>query len=312
MNAVQDLLLLGSIQQGVAQITLNRPKQRNPLDWSTVVALRAAVKQFEADSSVQVVIVRGSGGNFSAGGDLKGYVSLYRNKQDFRQFLEDFYQLFEAMENSAKIYVAVIDGYCVAGGLELLLACDVVVAAHSANIGDGHVNFGQLPGAGGSQRLPRAIGPMRARYLMTTGELINATEAERIGLVSKVVADEELDAFVGQLGRRLASNSPLGLQGMKHLVNHGLRGDLNSGLRMEIDYVHDYATNSNDATEGLIAFGEKRKPLFTGTRTCSPARKPIFLPCGISRINLPLPVSVIPATPRNQAGRCSNWHRRPA
>lgn len=265
MNAVQDLLLLGSIQQGVAQITLNRPKQRNPLDWSTVVALRAAVKQFEADSSVQVVIVRGSGGNFSAGGDLKGYVSLYRNKQDFRQFLEDFYQLFEAMENSAKIYVAVIDGYCVAGGLELLLACDVVVAAHSANIGDGHVNFGQLPGAGGSQRLPRAIGPMRARYLMTTGELINATEAERIGLVSKVVADEELDAFVGQLGRRLASNSPLGLQGMKHLVNHGLRGDLNSGLRMEIDYVHDYATNSNDATEGLIAFGEKRKPLFTGT-----------------------------------------------
>ena len=259
------LVLLEPARDGVAWLTLNRPRQRNPLDWNTIRRLRELVAQLETDSATRVVLVRGAGGTFSAGGDLKGYVGLYRDADRFRGFLEDFYQLLDAIEHSAKLYVAVVEGYCVAGGLELLLACDLVVAAASARIGDGHLNFGQLPGAGNSQRLPRTVGPMRARWLMATGDFVEAAEAERIGLVCKVYADAALEAGVTEAATRIARHSPLGLAGMKRLVNQGLRGDLEAGLRFEIDFVHDYATTSHDATEGLNAFAEKRPPRFTGS-----------------------------------------------
>ena len=247
-----------------AQITLNRPTQRNPLDRQSVTQLGDAIRRLEEDASVQLVVLRGAGDHFSAGGDLKGYVDLYRRPGDFRVFLEDFHGALDAIERSRKIYVAVVEGYCVAGGLELLLACDVVIAASSAKIGDAHVNFGQLPGAGGSQRLPRTVGPMRARYLMLTGEIVDANEAERIGMVSKVVPDAELESFLEKFLTRISAFSGLGLSGMKHLANQGLRTDIGSGLRMELEYVHHYATTSNDATEGLMAFQEKRKPRFQG------------------------------------------------
>jgi len=246
----------------LARLTLDRPRQRNPLDWDTVVALREAVRQIEDDPAIRVVLVSGNGHTFSAGGDLKGYVTLYSRPQDFRRFLEDFHDLLDRIERSAKVYVAVVEGYCVAGGLELLLACDLAVAAQSARIGDAHVNFGQLPGAGGSQRLPRAIGALRAKLLMLTGDIIPAAEAERIGLLSAVVPDAGLDGFVADLVQRLLAGSPAGLRGAKHLVNEGLRLDLADALRMELDYVHRYATTCADATEGLIAFQEKRKPRF--------------------------------------------------
>jgi enoyl-CoA hydratase len=265
VNTTEPSVLLTQDGNGNAYITLNRPQQRNPMDWTTIRELRSAVTCIEENPAVNVVIVRGSGGNFSAGGDLVGYVALYQNPPDFRAFLEDFYQLFHAIEASSKIYIAVVDGYCVAGGLELLLVCDIVIAARSAKIGDGHLNFGQLPGAGGSQRLPRAIGPMRARYLIATGELIDATEAERIGLVSKIIADADVDDFLAAFVTRLSNRSPLGLKGMKHLVNQGLRTDLESGLRLELEYVHNYATTAADASEGLVAFREKRVPRFSGS-----------------------------------------------
>lgn len=150
-----------------------------------------------------------------------------------------------------------------AGGLELLLACDLVVAASSARIGDGHLNFGQLPGAGGSQRLPRAIGLLRAKHLILTGDLLGAEEAERIGLVGQVVPDGELDRAVDALVARLAEMSAAGLRGAKHLTNLTLTTDLAAGLRREIQFVHRYATTEPDATEGLVAFKEKRKPVFS-------------------------------------------------
>jgi enoyl-CoA hydratase len=171
--------------------------------------------------------------------------------------------MLNAIEASSKIYIAAINGVCVAGGLELLLACDLAVAAASARIGDGHLNFGQLPGAGGSQRLPRAIGLLRAKHLMLTGALLSAEEAERMGLVNEVVPDAELDAAVEVLVTRLGEKSRVGLRGAKHLANLSLTTDLATGLRQEIDFVHRYATTERDATEGLVAFKEKRKPVFS-------------------------------------------------
>jgi enoyl-CoA hydratase/carnithine racemase len=263
-TTTDERMVLTNVSGVVATVTLDRPQQRNPLDWRTVKRLGELVRAFETDASVQVVVVRGAGGNFSAGGDMKGYVDLYRDAAAFRQFLVEFHALLDAIEASSKIYVAVIEGYCVAGGLELLLACDLVLAAESAKIGDAHIGFGQLPGAGGSQRLPRAVGPMRARYLMLTGDILDAAQAERIGLVSKVAPDADLDATLARIVSRVARASPLGREGMKHLVRVASRTDLAEGLRTELEYVWRYATTSVDATEGLVAFGEKRPPRFTG------------------------------------------------
>jgi enoyl-CoA hydratase/carnithine racemase len=260
-----DGLVLSHLAGSVATITLNRPAQRNPLDWATIKRLGQLVRQFEGDPAVQIVVVRGAGGHFSAGGDLKGYIDLYRDADAFRQFLVDFHAMLDAIEASSRVYVAVVEGYCVAGGLELLLACDIVLAAETAKIGDAHIGFGQLPGAGGSQRLPRVVGAMRARYLMLTGELWTAVEAEQSGLVSKVVPDAQLDAQVGALVARLSQASPLGREGMKHLTRLATTTNLAEGLRMELEYVWRYATTSVDATEGLAAFSEKRKPRFTGS-----------------------------------------------
>jgi enoyl-CoA hydratase/carnithine racemase len=251
--------------QPIVRVTLNRPGQRNPLDRVTVARLAEIVRAVEADPVARVVVIRGAGGHFSAGGDLKGYVELYRRPDEFRRFLEDFHGLLARMEASRRIWVAVIDGYCVAGGLEVLLACDIVVAARSAKIGDAHAGYGQLPGAGGSQRLPRTVGPLRARYLMMSGDILDADEAERIGLVSAVFPDAELDARTERLVARLLDASPLGLAGMKRLVHDGLRMNVDDALKMELDFVVDYATTSSDATEGLAAFQEKRRPRFTGS-----------------------------------------------
>jgi enoyl-CoA hydratase len=246
-----------------ARITLARPDKLNPLDWSTIRELGRAVAEIDASGRL-AAIVTGSGRSFSAGGDLDGYIALYRDPDRFRQFLDDFFAMLDAIERSRTIFIAAVNGVCVAGGLELLLACDLVVAADTAKIGDGHLNFGQLPGAGGSQRLPRAVGLLRAKHLMLSGRLLTAAEAERYGLVGEVVPADQLDAAVARIVADLAGKSPVGVRGAKHLANQTLSLSLADGLGYEMDYVHDYATTVADATEGLIAFRDKRKPEFTG------------------------------------------------
>lgn len=246
-----------------AVLTLNRPDKLNPLDWSTVKELADAVASLESDPNLRAVIVTGAGRAFSAGGDLEGYISLYRRNEDFARFLRDFHDLLDAIERSEKIYIAAVNGACVAGGLELMLACDLVLAAESARIGDGHLNFGQLPGAGGSQRLPRAIGAIRAKHLMMTGALVGARDALAKGLVGEVLPDAELRTHAAGLAQGLATKSKAGLRGMKYLVNEGLRGSIESGLELEMSYVHNYATTEPDAMEGLVAFKEKRKPRYS-------------------------------------------------
>jgi enoyl-CoA hydratase/carnithine racemase len=170
--------------------------------------------------------------------------------------------MLTAMEASPKIYIAAVNGVCVAGGIELLLACDLSIAADTAKIGDGHLNFGQLPGAGSSQRLPRAIGLLRAKHLMLTGDLLSAEESRQIGLINEVVPAADLDAAVNRLLDKLRAKSRTGLRGAKHLANVTLSMDLEAGLKHEIEFVHRYATTEPDAIEGLEAFRDKRKPAF--------------------------------------------------
>lgn len=247
----------------LARLTLNRPDKLNPLDWSTVRELRRALDEIDARPEIVAVVVTGEGRSFSAGGDLDGYITLYKNADQFAEFLDDFLKLLTGMETSEKIFIAAVNGVCVAGGLELLLACDLSLASDTAKIGDGHLNFGQLPGAGGSQRLPRLIGPLRAKHLILTGELLSAQDAERIGLVNRVVPAAELIDSAVTLGNSLAEKSGAGVRGAKHLTHIAATTPLNEGLDYELKFVHRYATTEPDATEGLLAFKEKRKPNFS-------------------------------------------------
>lgn len=253
-----------SIDGRVATITLNRPDQLNPLDRKTVSTLAEMVDSLERDESVSIVVIRGAGAAFSAGGDLEGYLHLYRKPDAFTAFLRTFNRLLEDIERSNKIYIAVVHGHSVAGGVELMLACDIVIAAHEAKIADGHIRFGQLPGAGGSQRLARIIGPLRAKYLILTGRTLDGREAEQLGLVSVAVPLAEIEATLAQCIEGLKSRSPLGLRGAKYLVNTGALHTRDPGLELELQYVHHYATTSEDAFEGLTAFKEKRKPRMKG------------------------------------------------
>lgn len=256
--------VLLELRDGVATLTLNRPEQLNPLDWATVKELRALMERLEEDPAVRVVVITGRGRAFSAGGDLKGYLGLYRRAEDFRQFLQDLCDVLDRIERSAKVVIAAVNGYCLAGGLELMLACDLVVASEDARIGDAHLNFGQLPGGGGSQRLPRAIGVLRARQLFFTGDWVTGREAERIGLVNRAAPAGELMLAVDELAKKILAKSPAGVRGIKYLVREGIEMPLHAALDLELNYVHNYATTSHDATEGLLAFAEKRPPQFRG------------------------------------------------
>lgn len=256
--------ILVDTHEQVATVTLNRPEQMNPLDWSTVKELGACMEALEDQPTVRVIVITGRGRAFSAGGDLKSYLSLYKDNAGFHRYLRELHDVLDRIERSAKVVVAAVNGHCLAGGLELMLACDLVVASQDARIGDAHLNFGQLPGGGGSQRLPRAIGVLRAKQLFFTGDWVTGTEAERIGLVNRAVPAAELLTVVNALAAKLVAKSPAGVRGIKYLVTQGMQVPLRAGLELELNYVHHYATSTEDATEGLLAFAEKRTPNFKG------------------------------------------------
>jgi enoyl-CoA hydratase/carnithine racemase len=250
--------------RGRTTLWLDRPDKLNALSSTLVKEFGRAVDALEGDTDIGVVVVRGRGRAFSAGGDLEEFARLFRDPKAIRGFCDDFFHALTAIEASRKIYVAAVNGVCLAGGLEIMLACDLALAAASARIGDGHLGFGQLPGAGGSQRLPRAIGLRRAKRLMLAGELLTAAEAERIGLVNAVHPDAEFDAAIADCCDALCAKTASGLAAAKRMLNSVGFGDLQDGLRREIDIYVDYVTGDLDASEGLAAFKEKRPPRYRG------------------------------------------------
>ena len=263
-NVLVERIQLKAADQYMGLITLNRSKELNPLDWSTVKELRAALEDIAANKGVRVIAITGAGRAFSAGGDMKGYLTLMRDEEGFRGFLQDFYSTFEFMQTLAQPIIALVNGYCVAGGIELLLACDFAYAAKSAKIGDGHTNFGQIGGAGSNIRLPRWISLPRARELLFTGRLLSADEALEWGLVNKVVPDDKLLEAGLEFANVVATKSPLGIRIIKELCNRGSSMRLEDALHLEIQEVHHYSLTSHDSREGLLAFSEKRQPKFEG------------------------------------------------
>lgn len=256
--------VLTAVRDGALWITLNRPDAMNALTPDVLSGINAALDYAQADAAVRAVVLTGSGRAFCAGADLK-YVRAQSDEGAGAtdRFLRRVLDTMNRLEHFPMPVIAAVNGLALAGGLELVLCCDLVVAARSARLGDAHANYGLLPGGGASVRLPRKIGPTRAKYLLFTGEFIPAEELVAAGLVNLVVDDEQLAAATGSLASRIASKSPVGLRRMKQLVSDGLQQPVETALRLELLACEAHA-NSEDMKEGLAAFAAKRKPVFTG------------------------------------------------
>jgi enoyl-CoA hydratase/carnithine racemase len=264
---VEQLVLIDRVPIGAvtaALLTLNRPAARNPIDKVTIRLLKNILRELITEDEVAAVIITGAGEAFSAGGDLKGYMSLYQDNEAFRTFMSDFDEVCRILETAPLPTIAMINGTCVAGGLELSLACDFITIADDARVGDGHLRFAQLPGAGGSQRLVRAIGVQRAKHWLYTARLFPAAEAVAAGLaVFSCPAHDLLDRTL-TLAAEITELTPQGWRTMKRLVDVAQQNHLEDGLKIEGSTVFEYATSSYDATEGLKAFAERRPPHYLG------------------------------------------------
>jgi enoyl-CoA hydratase/carnithine racemase len=259
-------LAVGDTGRTAAVVRLNRPDQLNPMDSEMLAALDRILDRIEADPSVCAVLVTGNGRAFSAGGDLKGYQTLQRDREAFTRFVAELHRVFGRLSTLRVPAVALVNGVAVAGGLELILNCDFAVVGASARIGDGHLNFGQMGGGGVLTLLPRTIGRARAVELMLSGRLLPATEAVEWGLASRVVPDDELlDAGLA-FAAEVAAKSPLAVANAKEMINTlwAENGSVEDGLAVELARDVEYCLESHDAPEGLAAFAEKRAPRFEG------------------------------------------------
>lgn len=248
-----------------AWIRLERPEALNTLTPTLVAEFDGALDEAMVDPEVIAVVLTGAGRAFCAGADLKflGELPEEQRNQRTAEFLEVVLRLMLRLERFAKPVVAAVNGLATGGGMELLLCCDLVIASESARLGDGHANFGLLPGGGASVRLPRKIGPTRAKYLLFTGELVPAGELIAAGLVNEVAPGGGLDTAVDRLIGKLATKSPLGLRRMKELVDDGMEQTKETALRLEL-LAGGLHAHSYDMNEGIAAFNGKRKPEFQG------------------------------------------------
>jgi enoyl-CoA hydratase/carnithine racemase len=226
-----------------------------------VDAITAQLVAWRADMQVRVVAVTGTGRAFSADADLKqAGLPAAPGEMDF---LDSIVAFLETLRNFPRPVIAAVNGLAFAGGIETVLACDFVIAAKSARFADAHSNFGVFPGGGGAAYLPRKIPLNVAKYLLFTGDSLPAEEMKTYGLVSEVVADEELQARVQTLGEKLAEKSPSVLTRMKRVANEAADKSLADAMRQEVLELRNHQ-RSYDIQEGLRAFAEKRKPEFKG------------------------------------------------
>jgi len=237
-------------EDGIAKITINRPKVMNALTPALLLELKAALQKAADDKDVGVVVLTGVGRAFSAGVDL---TALKDPKLDRRQLTAIAKDVINTMQFIPKVVIAMVNGYCLTGGLEIALSCDLIIASEEAKFGDTHVRWGLRPRWGMSQLLPRAIGVLKAKELSFTADMLTGKEAERIGLVNMAVPAERLEETVKELAKKIMSNRHDSVAAYKYLYNQGMRGTMEEGLQLELegDFVID------DAGEKLEKFGGK-------------------------------------------------------
>ncbi|MCL6448000.1 MAG: enoyl-CoA hydratase/isomerase family protein [Armatimonadetes bacterium] len=245
----------------MAIVTINRPEVRNALNKETMLELKSLVSELEADEKIQVVILTGAGEKaFAAGADLRSL-----KERSMLQTLKGENQaILNRLAALEKVTIAAINGHALGGGLELAIACDLRIAVEDAKIGFPEVGLGILPGAGGTQRLVRLVGLGRAKQLILTGKLIDAREAERIGLVNEVAARGQALAAAKEMAATILEKGPLAVRIAKAVINWGSSTDLNAGLALE-RLAQAVLFGTKDHLEGINSFLEKRKPGYTGS-----------------------------------------------
>lgn len=254
--------LVVSFEAPVAIVTLNRPDVLNALNSQLFDDLEQAFTLLAADPSIRVILVTGAGGKaFAAGADIN---ELARTDASSGEKLSLRGQrVFTQIETGGKPVIACINGFALGGGCELAMACTLRIAAESARLGQPEVKLGLLPGYGGTQRLPRLVGPSAALRLLLTGGMIAAEEAFRIGLVDLVVADEDLLDVARAMALQMAELAPLALAACMQAVREGAALPLDQALALEAN-IFGRLSSSDDKAEGVDAFLNKRKPRFTG------------------------------------------------
>ncbi|MCE5283711.1 MAG: enoyl-CoA hydratase/isomerase family protein [Deltaproteobacteria bacterium] len=249
------------IEEGIAVVTINNPPM-NALTTAVREQLLAVVEELrEKQDEVKVVILTGTGKAFVAGADIKAFPDLTPETAKAR--LKTTRPLYQQMEDFVRPVICAINGYCLGGGLELAMSCDIRIASRAAQFGQPEINLGIIPGGGGTQRLPRLVGAGMAKELIYTGQFISAEKAEAIGLVNRVVEPENLMAEAKQMASLIAAKPVLAVRAAKEAINHGLNMTLHEGLDLE-SFHWSYLCGTEDQKEGARAFIEKRKPKFVG------------------------------------------------
>jgi enoyl-CoA hydratase/carnithine racemase len=257
----QALPVLFRSQGTFAEIILNRPEKLNAIDLDCLTLMEQAVDSAESDDRIRALIVRGEGRAFCAGADLEYLEDKLADPEIFGAFLNVWHRVYGRIAETPLPTIAAVHGVALAGGFELLEACDFAVLADTAKIGDQHASYGLFPGGGGTQRLPRLIGERRAKWLLFTGEWIKPADALAYGLVNVVVPASEVESRCREMATVLANRSPRATASIKRAVRLGAATDLDHALEIErLIAVHHM--QSRDAQIGLEAFRSRVEPRF--------------------------------------------------
>lgn len=246
----------------VATITINRPKKLNALDTSTLIEIEKALHELLVDTEVGIIIITGSGEKaFIAGADVFAMIKM--TPLESKDFLELGHRVLRLIEEIPKPVIAAVNGYALGGGLELAMACDMIFASKKAKFGQPEVNLGIIPGFGGTRRLTRLLGIAKTKEIIMTGEILDAEEAYRLGLVNAVFEDEEFNKKVLNVSEKVLEKAPLAIALAKKAVNEFAEIPLEAANSMEImDFT--VLMSTEDQKEGMRAFIEKRRPIFKG------------------------------------------------
>jgi enoyl-CoA hydratase/carnithine racemase len=259
---MDDKVLLVEEGDGVATLRLNRPEVMNSFNFALLYALKEQIDILRLKPDVRVIIITGSGQKaFCAGADLKERTTF--NEIQVKEFIYTIRNLFTSIEFLNKPVIAAVNGIALGGGTELALACDIRVASMNASMGLTETRFAIIPGAGGTQRLPRLIGRGKAKELIFTGRRVEAEEALQIGLVNQICKQEVLLDQCLKMAAMICETGPIAIEQAKYAINYGLETDLHTGLDIESN-AYWVTIPTEDRLEGLAAFQEKRKPEYKG------------------------------------------------
>ena len=254
--------ILFTVEDGVATITFNRPKALNALNGALLFELSQALGEVAANEEIRVLILTGAGEkSFVAGADITELATF--GPLQAKMFAQQGQTIISTLQSLSIPVIAAVNGFALGGGSEMALACDFIYASENANFGLPEISLGIIPGFGGTQRLPRLIGPNLAKEMIFTGKMIPAAEAKEIGMVNKVLPPASLMEETLKTARVIAAKGKVSLRAAKQSVNRGLNTDLATGLDIECD-AFALCMASEDAKEGTSAFLEKRKAAFKG------------------------------------------------